>query len=284
MKKKIGFIDLFIDEWHANNYPAWFRADALGTEFELGLAWEEAPAGGRPLDTWCREMGMTPARSLAQVVEESDALCVLAPSNPEVHERLAELALQSGKPVYVDKPFAPDRAAAERMFRLAEKHGTPLMSCSALRYPGEIAAVQAVGFSGLDVSLAAVRGGGGNFAEYAIHQAEIIVTLMGCGVRRVRRLGEGEGICELVEYAGGRVASLAWHPEFPFGVPMLYGRHGARSLDNLTEFFPNLIHAILGFFQSGQSPIPPSETLEISALTAAAIEAAGNGGAWVEVG
>ena len=31
MKKKIGFVDLFIDEWHANNYPAWIKgvADAV---------------------------------------------------------------------------------------------------------------------------------------------------------------------------------------------------------------------------------------------------------------
>ena len=23
--KKIGFIDLYISEWHANNYPAWIK-------------------------------------------------------------------------------------------------------------------------------------------------------------------------------------------------------------------------------------------------------------------
>ena len=23
--KKIGFIDFYLDEWHANNYPAWIR-------------------------------------------------------------------------------------------------------------------------------------------------------------------------------------------------------------------------------------------------------------------
>ena len=23
--KKIGFIDFFLDEWHANNYPKWIR-------------------------------------------------------------------------------------------------------------------------------------------------------------------------------------------------------------------------------------------------------------------
>lgn len=280
--KKIGFIDLFIDEWHANNYPAWFRADALGSEFEPMLAWEEAPAGGRPLEVWCREIGMTPARSLAQVVEESDALCVLAPSNPECHERLAELALQSGKPVYVDKPFAPDRAAAERMFSLARKHGTPLMSCSALRYANELDSTR-LG-SSADVTLAAVRGGGGNFAEYVIHQAEIIGTLMGCGVQRVRRVGTGDAIHLLAEFRDGRTATLTWHPQLSFGVPILCTRQGAHSIDSLDGFFPNLITAVLKFFQSGQSPISPEETIGIAALTSAAIQAAQLSGSWVDCG
>ena len=33
--KKIGFIDLFIDEWHANNYPKWFRKAPRAADIEL---------------------------------------------------------------------------------------------------------------------------------------------------------------------------------------------------------------------------------------------------------
>ena len=112
MKKKIGFIDLFIDEWHANHYPDWFRKARRAEEFELGLAWERAPfENRRPLEAWCRDFGMTPARSIEEVVEKSDAVCVLAPANPEVHLELADHALRSGKPVYVDKPFADSLTA-----------------------------------------------------------------------------------------------------------------------------------------------------------------------------
>ena len=51
--KKIGFIDLFIDEWHANNYPNWFRTAPRAAEFELGYAWEEKTnEGGRTLEKW----------------------------------------------------------------------------------------------------------------------------------------------------------------------------------------------------------------------------------------
>ena len=282
VKKKIGLIDLFIDEWHANNYPAWFRADALGSEFEPGLAWEEATAGGKPLEEWCQEAGMLPARSLAQVVEESDAICVLAPSNPEVHERLAELPLRSGKPVYVDKPFAPDLATAGRMFRLAEEHGTPLMSCSALRFAQELMQLKAEE-GPLDISFLAVRGGGSNFPEYVIHQVEMIASLMGRCARRLRGIPTREGRRVVIEYPESRLASLHWHPEFPYAVPMICGGRIARSLDTLTGYFPNLISQILKIFQTGESPIPRSETLEIAALIQAAIFVASNDGGWMKI-
>jgi hypothetical protein len=92
MKKKIGFIDLFIDEWHANNYPQWIRESALKDEFEVAMAWEKyTPEGKKDLKQWCAEQNVTPASSIAEVVEKCDCICVLAPSNPEVHEELAEL-------------------------------------------------------------------------------------------------------------------------------------------------------------------------------------------------
>ena len=128
--KKIGFIDLFIDEWHANNYPKWFAEAPSGKDFTVAAAWEKAPAGGRPLAQWCEEMQIPAAKSLEALLEECDCFCVLAPSNPEVHEQLAELPLKSGKSVYIDKPFAPDKAAAERMFALASQHGTRMFSSS----------------------------------------------------------------------------------------------------------------------------------------------------------
>ena len=37
--KKIGFVDYYISEWHANNYPAWI--DALGCDYKVTHAWAE---------------------------------------------------------------------------------------------------------------------------------------------------------------------------------------------------------------------------------------------------
>ena len=35
--RKIGFVDHYIDEWHANNYPAWIRESSFGGAFVLSL-------------------------------------------------------------------------------------------------------------------------------------------------------------------------------------------------------------------------------------------------------
>ena len=75
--------------------------------------------------------------TIEEVVERSDYLIVLSPDNPEFHEELSQLPLQSGKPTYIDKTFAPDRETAIRLFDLAAKHGTPMYSTSALRFASE---------------------------------------------------------------------------------------------------------------------------------------------------
>ena len=35
---KIGFIDYYLDEWHANNYPAWIKKATNG-EMQVTHAW-----------------------------------------------------------------------------------------------------------------------------------------------------------------------------------------------------------------------------------------------------
>ena len=41
--KKIGFIDYYISEWHANSYPKWIEEanEALGTDYKVAYAWAE---------------------------------------------------------------------------------------------------------------------------------------------------------------------------------------------------------------------------------------------------
>lgn len=261
--KKIGFIDLFIDEWHANNYPKWFREAPRAGEFELGYAWEEKTLEGRrPLEKWCADFNMTPARSIEEVIEKSDCLCVLAPSNPEVHERLANLPLQSGKPLYIDKPFTDSKAAAERIFALAEKHGTPLMSSSALRFgdqliSGKIRDMKPVLFS--------TTGGGSTYDEYGIHQLEMIVSIMGADVKNLKLTGDPKKLLLTLEYGNGNLAQVSYTPAMPFTAIASDGKT-TEVCPSMTNTFQNLIAAMMDFFATGKSIIPKEQTIGIAAL------------------
>ena len=269
MKKKIGFIDLFIDEWHANNYPKWIAQSSLGSDYEVAYAWEEsAKAGSRDLQQWCREMQVYPAASLEEIVSKSDCLCVLAPSNPEVHERLSELALASGKPVYVDKPFAPDFATACRIVEWAAKHHTPLMSSSALRFAVELEAVAQLP---KPVEFFATTGGGGNFPEYAIHQIEMIVSAMGIGIEAVTVQGRPERLAATLHFADGRLATLAYSPFFSF---TFHAQAQKQTLMNqgCSKYFENMIEAMLKFFATGQTPVPLVQTVEIASVLSALVQ------------
>ena len=140
--KKIGFIDYFLDEWHANNYPEWIKDNVklAGRDCEVAYAWaEKDKEDGLGTAQWCEKFGVEALSSIEELVEKSDYIIVLSPDNPEHHERLSRIPLMSGKPVYIDKTFSPDLAAGARIFELAQKHGTPMFSTSALRFAEELA-------------------------------------------------------------------------------------------------------------------------------------------------
>ena len=274
MKKKIGFIDLHIDEWHANNYPAWFRGCKNFGDYELGYAWEESPnPNGKDLKAWCAEFGMTPAAGIEEVIANSDSLCVLAPSNPEAHERLADLALRSGKPLYIDKTFAPDRATAERFFAIAEQHGTPLMSSSALRYGAELMAELAGKYATEKPDYVTTFGGGGSFEEYSIHQIEMIVSALGTGAKSVTRIPDCGTERYNVEYADGkRCAAMSYSPFSGFSA-VLSGTKGVTHVTGASGMFETLLEQILDFYTTGRSPIAKEETIEVAAIREAALKA-----------
>jgi hypothetical protein len=283
--KKIGFIDHSIDEWHANNYPSFIRSSSFKENFEVALAWEKISAPGKKdLSQWCEEQRVSPASSIEQLVAECDCLVVLAPDHPESHEELADLALRSGKPVYIDKPFASSLVAAKRMFELARQHRTPLMSSSALRYGS---ALQQALSGYKKISFAGTRGGGSSFAEYAIHQVEMLVMSLGTGVKRVLASGSEGADLLLLDYEDGRSGVLNLVEKHPFQITLRGENSGGASqtevIDEMSDFFPGFIEALLAFFDSGVPSVPSSETLEIIAILQAAEIARSARNQWVQL-
>ena len=281
--KKIGFIDYFIDEWHANNYPTWIRESRFAKDFEIALAWEETtPPDHISLDEWCKRWNVGKAESIEQVVAECDALVVLSPDNAERHEDLADLALKSGKPVYIDKPIAPSLAAAQRLFDKAAAHGTPMMSSSALRFGSQIEGALAGELSGQKVNFVATEGPG-VFHIYVIHQIEMLVMALGVGAKAVMQYGNDAVKKMAVRYDDGRSATLTLHPSLDFRLFAAYGEDKSVTLTGMGDFFPRFIDQMLEFFNTRQAPIDPRQTLEIAALIEAGVAALETPNVWAPV-
>lgn len=280
--KKIGFIDYFIDEWHANKYPGLIRESSLKDKFEVFLAWDMIKKEGKKgLDVWCGEQNVRPAASIRQVVEECDCIVVLSPDNSEMHEELADLPLRSGKPVYIDKPIAPDLAAAKRLFAKADKFNTPMMSSSALRF-GSALEKAILDMGGATVNFAAIQGGG-VFNIYAIHQIEMLVMLMGTGARAVMQCGGKSSNLMIVDYGDGRRGTVNLMQRHAFRLSASFGDGQCAVINEMPDFFPRFVEAMLKFFDQGKSPIPRRQTLEVAALIEAGTKALEAPDTWVIV-
>ena len=285
--KRIGFIDFFLDEWHANNYPEWIRENSASfkRDCDVSYAWAETDndkPGRLGTVEWCRKYGVEALPSIEELVEKSDYIVVLSPDNPEHHERLCRVPLMSGKPVYVDKTFSPDLSSGVRMFELADKYGTPMFSSSALRFTKELSGYPDSKVNRKSLEYVATLGSG-SYENYSIHQLEMIVSLMGPGATRIKSLSSENSRLLIYEYADGRHASMLQMQETPFQVSIQLKDGGGVFVSNCSDIFPRFIHSMIDFFETGKPPVPKEETLEIMALIEAGFKALSGYDTWIKV-
>ena len=275
---KIGFIDYYLDEWHANNYPAMIEK-ASGGDMKVTYAYGmiDSPIGGMTTDAWCETYGVQKIDTIEELVALSDVLIVLSPDNCEMHEELCKIPLASGKRCYVDKTFAPDYAAAKRIFANAEAHGTPCYSTSALRFADEYQNIDTAGIRAVQ------SWGPSSFETYSIHQLEPLAMLMKAAPKRVMYL-PGEGFYTLqIEYCDGRYASIAGYRDGSPFMMNLAKADGNCVINVESPFFDRFIANLVDFFRTGDVKVPHEETLHIMALRGAGIAAQQTPGEWVDV-
>ena len=278
---KVGFIDYFLDEWHANKYPGWFGAAgaALGTEIAVAYAWAEldaSPINGVTTDAWCEKNGAIKCESIKELCEKSDVIVILSPDNPERHLDYAKEVLPYGKRTYIDKTFAPDYATALRIFGIAREHNTPFFSTSALRYAEELKAVDAPDYM--------ITSGGGLLERYVVHQAEMIVSKLGLGVSRVMARKQGVETIFSIDYENGKRATMLHAPAFGFTASMAKETGEFTPITPVASpFFAALGLDIARFFLDGKTSFDPDETLEVMKLIELCLRAEAKPDEWVKM-
>ena len=280
--KKIGFVDYYISEWHANNYPKWIEeaSERFGVDYKVAYAWAELDRSPRYDETtaqWCERFGVEKCETLDELCEKSDVIVILAPSDPEKHLGYAEKVLKYGKRTYIDKTFSPDLATAKAIFDIAKKHNTPFFSTSALRYGEELD-------TSFDCREIIVTGSGSNLPEYIVHEAEMVVKKLGLGAEKIKAEQYGTQTHFHILYGDGRNATMIFAPSIPFTVYMSDGGVEKPVYKTVSSpFFVHLISDIIRFFEEGSVSFDINETLEVMKLREGAVKATEQIGVWLSL-
>ncbi len=254
--KKIGFIDYYISEWHANNYPVWMKevCEKTGEDFTVAYAWAEldiSPVDGLSTDDWCDKFGAEKCSSIAELCEKSDYIVILCPSNPEKHLPYVKEAFKCGKPAYVDKTFSPNYAEAVEMFETAEKYGTPFFSTSALRYATELDGVGSP-------DLFETWGYGSTFNEYSVHQIEMVVKTINSKCISAKAEAVEGGFRFFLEFENGKKAKMNYNPDTPFKISA-----DGKEQPVSSPYFKLLMADIIRFFNTKEPSFDTAQTLEV---------------------
>jgi len=239
------------------------------------------------VETLSKEHGVKMFDSIEAMLPEVDVVMVESVDG-RPHLAQATPGILAGKPTFIDKPLAASLEDAVAIFELAKKHGTPVWSCSNLRYNqgvvkaatadvGEIAAVISYGPASLEEHHL-------DLAWYGIHPTEALFTVMGTGCESVSRTHtEGTDVVTGV-WKGGKVGTLLGlrASKTAYGVKVF----GSKAVieESAGAGYPELMKEMVAFFQTKKPPVSAEETLEIFAFMAAADESKRRGGAPVALG
>lgn len=232
--------------------------------------------------------------SPGEAIEDVDVVMVCNRYGDD-HTAPARLALEAGVPTFVDKPLTNDLNEARRLIDLAAAKGTPLMSCSAVRYAVEVLDIQRrlPEFGPLNIVVASGMASG-DFPDprakhpffYGIHAVELLHTLLGGGAQAVTTRRTARCDVATVHYADGRqgVVNLlqASPPVYHAGI---YGAQGWGQVDiqNWTDFYVGTLAQIIHMAEVGESPLPPAGMLEVMAILTALVRSAEQGGTTLQL-
>ena len=271
------------DTSHVTAFAAAFN-DASSAQHVAGARIVAAYRGGSPdlpssrdrIDNFTRQLqdkyGVEVVGTIAELCARVDGV-LLTSVDGRVHLAQAREIIAARKPLFIDKPLASTLDDAREIARLAKAAGVPWFSTSTLRYG--IAPLKTGDIVGLDVW------GPGPLEEhhqldlswYAIHEAEMLFTLMGRGCTDVTRTASPEADVVTCRWTDGRIGTMrALRPYSDYGAVIF--RKTAKGLASEMKTVVPVPHGLdedlVTFFRTGVPPVPNEDTLELMAFLDAA--------------
>lgn len=220
-----------------------------------------------------------------EVAESCDGV-LLTSVDARVHLEQFQKVARSGKPTFIDKPFALDGETAKEIFRIADENNVLLMSCSSLRYSDGLVdllndTTDGSLFGADFYGPMAIQPTQPGLFWYGIHTVEMLFSSMGKGCKEVLVQTNDNHDLATGIWNDGRIGTIRGNRlgNNKFG-GLIHREKGSQFVDVYASgrpYYASLLEQILAMFNTGQSPIDRQETIEIIRFIEAANESRESG-------
>ena len=236
-----------------------------------------------------RALGIEILEDPKELAARVDGILVLHDDGSK-HGELASLFAPFGKPIFVDKPFETTAEKARALVESCKQHSTPVFSASSLRFSREIQAALADTDGGnitsaMTYSPFSPKPTMPGWIYYAVHCVEPLFQILGQGCRRVHCAPTDFGPVAMGVWVGGGVgiARATARPHWSYGFTIWREKADAVAVVDTQYIYPNLLSEIRKFIATGQSPVPPEQSVEVVAFMEAANESMAHSGRPVDL-
>ncbi|MDD2707278.1 MAG: Gfo/Idh/MocA family oxidoreductase [Verrucomicrobiae bacterium] len=236
-----------------------------------------------------RKLGVAIMDDPAELAAAVDGILILHDDGSK-HLELARMFAGKGKPLFVDKPFEVSAGKAKALMDLCRRHECPVFSASSLRFCLEIRKALENRKGGRVLSAMThapyiLRPTMPGWIYYAIHAVEPLYAALGTGCREVRCVEHAHGPVAIGTWKDGRlgVARAVRKGFHGFGFTVWREKCTETSMVDPGKIYPELLKRIKNFIETGKSPVPAAESVEVIAFMEAANKSMAKGGAPVKV-
>jgi predicted dehydrogenase len=222
-----------------------------------------------------KKIGVDIVNSIPELLKKVDVV-LLETNDGRRHLEQAIPVLKAGKTMFIDKPVSASLADAIAIFDAAKHYNVPIFSSSSLRFMSsaqDIAHGKIGKVLGADAySPCSLEETHPDFFWYGIHGVEILYTVMGTGCKELVRVHTDGTDVAVGTWEDGRIGTFRGTRtgKHTYG-GTAYGENGDAVLGPFEGYEP-LLKEIVQFFETGNPPVKPEDTMEICAFMEAADE------------
>lgn len=289
--KKVGIIGL--DTSHSIAFTKMLNGEDAGNKYKGYKIVAAYPYGSRDIESSAKripgyiedvkKLGVEIVDSIDALLKKTDVI-LLETNDGRLHLEQVLPVLKAGKRVFIDKPVAASLKDAIAIYEAAKKYKVPVFSCSSLRYIKGIEGLDKKTVVGADAySPASLEKTHPDLFWYGVHGVETLYTVMGTGCKQVTRVHTDGTDIVVGVWEDGRVGTFRGTRtgKANYG-GTVYTTEGNRTLGPYGGYEP-LLFDILRYFETGDVPVTPEETIEIFAFMEAADESKRQGGKAVNI-